>query len=156
MKTADKDPAYVARFKTAFQEDLLSCQQTISTRCRIATVLDLCFKTDRERVWITLERLLHEQFPPRQTYEDEPPKKKDLLQMGSDSEDEDLLLPNRIMYLYRAEPIISIQDCPLEWWSAQSGAHDMLALLACKYLAIPATTVPCEKRTALLYFTIEY
>jgi len=38
-----------------------------------------------------------------------------------------------------------MKDCPMQWWAAHSGAYDKLALLACKYLATPASTVPCER-----------
>lgn len=65
--------------------------------------------------------------------------------MGSDSESDEELLPDRLMHFYRAESAIIMEDCPLEWWSAHWRAHDKLALLACKYLATPATTVPCER-----------
>ncbi|XP_051810923.1 zinc finger BED domain-containing protein 4-like [Acanthochromis polyacanthus] len=154
METSGDDPAYVSKFKTAFQEDLTSRQERFVDNewLKIATALDPRFKdlkclpkSDRERVWTTLGQLLHEQSPPRQSFEDKPPKKKGLLQMGSDSESDEELLPDRLMHLYRAEPTISIENCPLEWWSAHWRAHEKLALLACKYLTTLATTVPCER-----------
>ena len=79
--------------------------------------------------------------------EDGPPKKKMslLLQMCSDSDSDEEVQPGRDIHRYRAEPCISMEDCPLQWWSAHSGAHDKLALLARKYLATPASTVPCER-----------
>uniref|UniRef100_A0A452H594 HAT C-terminal dimerisation domain-containing protein n=1 Tax=Gopherus agassizii TaxID=38772 RepID=A0A452H594_9SAUR len=43
-----------------------------------------------------------------------------------------------------AEPIISMDICPLEWWLKPEGTCKSLARLACKYLVMPATTVPCE------------
>lgn len=90
METSDDDPAYVARFKTAFQEDLTSHQENFMNNewLKIATALDPFFKdlkylpkSDRGGVWTTLGGLLHEQSPPQQTCEDEPPKKMSLLQM---------------------------------------------------------------------------
>ncbi|KAK0140307.1 Zinc finger BED domain-containing protein 1 [Merluccius polli] len=78
--------------------------------------------------------------------QDGPPRKKThLLQMGSDSESDEEVQPDRDIHRYRAEPSISMEDCPMQWWAAHSGAHDKLALLARKYLGTPASTVPCER-----------
>lgn len=157
MEVSDEDPAYVVRFKTAFKEDLASRQEkTNNAWLKLATALDPRFKdlkslpkSEREEVWTTLGGMLLEQSPRRspQTSEDGPPKKKMslLLQMGSDSDSDEEVQPGRDIYRYRAEPSISMEDCPLQWWSAHSGAHDKLALLARKYLATPASTVPCER-----------
>ncbi|TRY64888.1 hypothetical protein DNTS_024589 [Danionella cerebrum] len=117
------------RFKTKFKEDLASRQEQLN-RLQIATVLDPRFKdlkclpkTDREK-----------------THDDGPPRKKSLLQMGSDSESEGEEVQPAI-HRYRAEPTIKLEDWPLRWWASHSGAHEKLALLAHKYLATPATTV---------------
>ncbi|XP_034143868.1 zinc finger BED domain-containing protein 4-like [Esox lucius] len=154
MEACDEDPAYVVRFKTKFKEDLASRQEQLNNAwLQIATVLDPCFKdlkclpkTDREEVWTTLEGMLQQESPRRssQTHDDGPPRKKiSLLQMGSDSESEDEEVQPAIQR-YRAEPTIKLEDCPLRWWASHSGAHEKLASLAHKYLATPATTVPCE------------
>ncbi|XDV38559.1 hypothetical protein PO909_007933 [Leuciscus waleckii] len=136
MEACDEDPAYVVRFKTKFKEDLASRQEQLNNAwLQIATVLDPRFKdlkclpkTDRE-----------------ETHDDGPPRKKiSLLQMGSDSESEDEEVQPAIQR-YRAEPTIKLEDCPLRWWASHSGAHEKLASLAHKYLATPATTVPCER-----------
>ncbi|EMP27153.1 hypothetical protein UY3_15752 [Chelonia mydas] len=42
---------------------------------------------------------------------------------------------------YRAEPVISMDACPLEWWLKHEGTYESLACLACKYFAMPAITV---------------
>ena len=42
------------------------------------------------------------------------------------------------------EPITPSED-PLEWWASHSGTLPKLSSLARKYLAIPATSVPCER-----------
>ncbi|KAL3048837.1 hypothetical protein OYC64_008341 [Pagothenia borchgrevinki] len=155
MEVSDEDPAYVVRFKAKFQEDLASRQEhTNNAWLKIATALDPRFKdlkslpkTDREAVWTTLGGMLRS--PPRRSphTEDGPPKKKMniLLQMGSDSESEEEVQPDRAIHRYRAEPTTSMEDCPLQWWSSHAGAHDKLAPLARKYLATPASTVPCER-----------
>jgi hypothetical protein len=155
MEACDEDPAYVVRFKTKFTEDLASRQEQLNNAwLQIATVLDPRFKdlkclpkTDREEVWNTLEGMLQQESPRKssQTHDDGPPRKKiSLLQMGSDSESEDEEVQPAIQR-YRAEPTIQLEDCPLRWWASHSGAHEKLASLAHKYLATPATTVPCER-----------
>ena len=158
MEVTEDDPAYVVKFKTAFKTDLASRQENTNNEwLKIATALDPRFKdlkslpkSDRPEVWTTLERLLQEQSPRArsapQAAEDGPPKKKmSLLVMGSDSEsDEEVQQPHRGLHRYRAEPSIGMEDCPLEWWSSHSGAHEQLASLARKYLATPASTVLCE------------
>ncbi|KAJ4928187.1 hypothetical protein JOQ06_015981, partial [Pogonophryne albipinna] len=152
---SDEDPAYVVRFKAKFKEDLASRQEhTNNAWLKIATALDPRFKdlkslpkTDREAVWTTLGGMLRS--PPRRSAHTEggPPKKKIniLLQMGTDSESEEEVQPDRAIHRYRAEPTTSMEDCPLQWWSSHAGAHDKLAPLARKYLATPASTVPCER-----------
>ena len=159
MEVTEDDPAYVVKFKTAFKTDLASRQENTNNEwLKIATALDPRFKdlkslpkSDRPEVWTTLERLLQEQSPRArsapQAAEDGPPKKKmSLLVMGSDSEsDEEVQQPHRGLHRYRAEPSIGMEDCPLEWWSSHSGAHEQLASLARKYLATPSSTVPCER-----------
>ncbi|XP_023805591.1 zinc finger BED domain-containing protein 4-like [Oryzias latipes] len=155
MEACDENPAYVVRFKTKFKEDLASRQEQLNNAwLQIATVLDPRFKdlkclpkTDREAVWTTLEGMLQQESPRKssQTHDDGPPRKKiSLLQMGSDSEsEEDEVQP--AIQRYRAEPTIKLEECPLRWWASHSGAHEKLATLAHKYLATPATTVPCER-----------
>lgn len=67
-----------------------------------------------------------------------------LLQMGTDSESDEEVQPDTHIHWYRAEPSISMEDCPLMWWAAHLGAHEKLTLLARKYLATHAPKVPCE------------
>ncbi|KAI7790272.1 putative zinc finger BED domain-containing protein 1-like [Triplophysa rosa] len=144
------------RFKTIFMEDLASRQEnTNNAWLKLATALDPRFKdlkslpkSEREEVWTSLGGILYEQSPRRSllTSQDGPPRKKtQLLQMGSDSESDEEVQPDRDIHRYRAEPSISMEDCPMQWWAAHSGAHDKLALLAHKYLATRASTVPCER-----------
>jgi len=47
--------------------------------------------------------------------------------------------------LYKAEPEMPKESCPLDWWNVYAGAHPLLANLAIRYLVTPATTVPCER-----------
>ncbi|XP_035993655.1 zinc finger BED domain-containing protein 1-like [Fundulus heteroclitus] len=156
MKVSEEDPAYVASFKTSFMEDLASRQENSNNAwLKLATALDPRFKdlkslpkSEREEVWTSLGGMLHEHSPRRSllTSQDGPPKKKiHLLQMGSDSESDEEAQPDRDIHRYRAEPSINMEDCPMQWWAAHSGAHDKLARLARKYLATPASTVPCER-----------
>ncbi|KAI4807792.1 hypothetical protein KUCAC02_027577 [Chaenocephalus aceratus] len=155
MEVSDEDPAYVVRFKAKFKEDLASRQEhTNNAWLKIVTALDPRFKdlkslpkTDREAVWTTLGGMLRSPTRRSAHTEDGPPKKKMniLLQMGSDSESEEEVQPDRAIHRYRAEPTTSMEDCHLQWWSSHAGAHDKLAPLAHKYLATPASTVPCER-----------
>ncbi|KAL7871039.1 hypothetical protein SRHO_G00085360 [Serrasalmus rhombeus] len=50
---------------------------------------------------------------------------------------------------YKAEPSICMEACPLQWWSTHARAHQELFVLARKYLASPATSVPCERLFSL-------
>uniref|UniRef100_A0A8C4DLB3 Zinc finger BED domain-containing protein 1 n=1 Tax=Dicentrarchus labrax TaxID=13489 RepID=A0A8C4DLB3_DICLA len=146
MKVSEEDPAYVVRFKTIFMEDLASRQEnTNNVWLKLATEPDRRFKdlkslpkSEREEVWTSLGGMLYEQSPRRSllTSQDGPPRKKThLLQMGSDSESDEEVQPDRDIHRYRAQPSIT----------AHSGAHDRLALLARKYLATLASTVPCKR-----------
>lgn len=155
MEVTDEDPAYVVRFKEKFKEDLASRQaHTNYAWLQIATALDPRFKdlrsvpkTDREAVWTTLAGMLHEDSPRgSHTAEEGPAKKRlSLLQMDSDSESEEEVQQDRAIQRYRAEPCTALEDCPLQWWAAHAEAHSQLARLARRYLATPASTVPCER-----------
>ena len=50
---------------------------------------------------------------------------------------------------YRAEPEIDKASCPLEWWRKCAASHGLIAKLAFKHLASPASTVPCERLFSL-------
>lgn len=106
MEVSDEDPAYVVRSKTTFKEDLASRQENTNNEwLKLATALDPHFKdlkslpkSEREEVWTTLRGMLHEQSPRRslETSQDGPSRKKmSLLQMGSDSESDEEVQPDR-------------------------------------------------------------
>ncbi len=158
MEVSDEDPAYMVKFKTAFSKYLSQRQATLNHEwLKLATVFDPRFKDlkclpkgEREGVWTSLEALLQTESKsatPEPT--EEPAKKKRLLLCASDSDSDDDVGPNRALSLYRAEPTISETDCPLQWWSTLAGAHPQLSVLASKYLASPATSVPCERLFSL-------
>jgi len=46
---------------------------------------------------------------------------------------------------YLEESPASINSDPLEWWATVGSRYPKLKTLACKYLAIPATSVPSER-----------
>jgi len=54
-----------------------------------------------------------------------------------------------IIARYKAETSVSIYACPLQWWSAHKGGHTKMAHIAQRYLATPASTVPCERLFSL-------
>ena len=161
MEVSDVDPAYIVRFKAAFTEDLTKRKaNTNLSWLKVATALDPRFKdlrclprAEREEVWHKISEMLKDREPASQPsgeeMEDEPPKKKmTLLLMGSESESDDEALSTD-KTLDRAEPSVSTETCPLQWWSAHTGAHGKLAHIAQKYLATPASTVPCERLFSL-------
>lgn len=108
------------------------------------------------QVWTSLENMLQAAKTRRaatlqpSTEDDEPAlkKRRSRVLLGSDSDSEDEMECGELQR-YRAEPTISIDDCPLQWWSAHSGAYEKLSVLARKYLASPATSVPCERLFSL-------
>uniref|UniRef100_A0A3B3Q6P6 HAT C-terminal dimerisation domain-containing protein n=1 Tax=Paramormyrops kingsleyae TaxID=1676925 RepID=A0A3B3Q6P6_9TELE len=161
MRVSDEDPAYVARFKTAFSKDLAEHQADMNGEwLKLASGLDPRFKDlkclsrgEREQVWSSLEKILEEgglsANTPQPCEKHEPAKKKRILLLGSDSDSEEENHHSNALHHYRAEPSIAMDQCPLEWWSAHAGAHVTLSSLARKYLATPATTVPCERLFSL-------
>ncbi|KAJ8342953.1 hypothetical protein SKAU_G00328810 [Synaphobranchus kaupii] len=124
---------------------------------QVATALDPRFKdlkcmprAEREEVWRVLCEVLKNREPPRAEVEPEPPKKKmALLLMATNSESDDEAQSNKPLDRYRAEPSIDTEQCPLQWWSTHTGAHGGLAPIAQRYLATPASTVPCERLFSL-------
>ncbi len=96
--------------------------------------------------------LLREQRPAQQEQPaaSEPPKKRLalLLALESSSDEEEDYLESYVER-YKTEPTIDTEDCPQQWWSNHEGAHSMMARLARKYLATPATSVPCERLFSL-------
>ncbi|XP_075884650.1 E3 SUMO-protein ligase ZBED1-like [Nelusetta ayraudi] len=166
MDITDDDPAYVVKFKNAFQKELAARQPDVNkkTWLKLATALDPRFKDlkclpreKREQVWTSLENMLQAAEPRRadtlqlSTEEDEPAQKKrrSALILGSDSDSEEDGNEYGELQRYRAEPSISIDDCPLQWWYDHSGTYEKLSALARKYLASPATSVPCERLFSL-------
>ena len=80
----------------------------------------------------------------------EPPKKRSslLVASSSESDEEDDSVENCVSR-YKAEPTIGDDACPLQWWKQHAGSHSRLARIAKKYLATPATSVPCERLFSL-------
>ncbi|XP_061738828.1 uncharacterized protein LOC133540252 [Nerophis ophidion] len=158
MESSDDDPTYVTKFKPTFREDLETRKGNANIAyLKIATALDPRFKAlkcipraERSEVWASITNLLKEDMvtaeKPMQEKTSEPPKKKLTLLAASsesDSEHEEDSIENSV-HRYRVEPAINSDFCPLEWWSNHAGSHSRLAPYAQKYLATPATSVPCE------------
>ncbi len=106
-------------------------------------------------MWASVTNFIKEQLvvaeKPVEEKTSEPPKKKLTLLAASsesDSEQEEDSIENSVRR-YRAEPTISSESCPLEWWSKHAGSHSRLDSYAQKYLATPATSVPCERLFSL-------
>lgn len=45
--------------------------------------------------------------------------------------------------MYLAEPLIALSDCPLKFY--YNNKYKNISKIALKYLAVPATSVPCER-----------
>ena len=103
------------------------------------------------KVWTWIEEMLRGSEAGRaapQPTEDEPAAKKSLLLLCSSDSDSDMEEQGPLAR-YKAEPCIAMRECPLEWWAAHAGAYGQLSSLARKYLASPATSVPCERLFSL-------
>ncbi|XP_062854826.1 E3 SUMO-protein ligase ZBED1-like [Trichomycterus rosablanca] len=161
MESSEDDPPYIGKFKQTFTLDMEKRKEkTNSTWLKISTALDPRFKDlkclhrfERAEVWALIAGIMKEEMlaqEPVQTVTFEPPQKKAALLVASESEsDEEENYIEKCLERYRAEPVISMEDCPLEWWSKHAGSHPKLACLARKYLATPATSVPCERLFSL-------
>ncbi|KAK0142439.1 Zinc finger BED domain-containing protein 1 [Merluccius polli] len=159
MNPTDEDPGYMIKFKATFSKDLDTRMATINNRwLKVATALDPRFKdlksihkNERNEVWTWIEEMLRgsEAGPAApQPTEDEPAAKKSLLLLCSSDSDSDKEELGPLAH-YKAEPCIGMHECPLEWWAAHAGAYGQLSSLARKYLATPATSVPCERLFSL-------
>ncbi|XP_041830824.1 E3 SUMO-protein ligase ZBED1-like isoform X2 [Melanotaenia boesemani] len=157
MEPTDEDQGYMMKFKTTFLKDLDTRKANINNRwLKMATALDPRFKDlksipkdERDEVWTWLGEMLAEAGPaPAQPTEDEPAAKKSLLLLCSSDSDSDKEEP-RLLARYKAEPCIGMRECPLEWWAAHTSAYGQLSSIARKYLATPATSVPCERLFSL-------
>ncbi|EMP41286.1 hypothetical protein UY3_01522 [Chelonia mydas] len=94
---------------------------------------------------------LKEQQSDAQTTEPEPPKKKiPLLVIVSHSDDESKHASVcTALDRYRAEPIISMDTSPLEWWLKHEGPFESLTHLVRKYLAIFSGDIVNNKQAEL-------
>ncbi|KAK0131514.1 Glycerol-3-phosphate acyltransferase 1, mitochondrial [Merluccius polli] len=160
MEVSEDDPAYMVKFKETFTAGLEQRKdKTNMTWLRIATALDPRFtdlkclsKPDRAEVWRLITALLRKERSAQQEQPaaSGPPKKRLallLVPVYSSDEEEDCF--ESCVERYKAEPTIDTEDCPQQWWSNHEGAHSMMARLARKYLATPATSVPCERLFSL-------
>ena len=144
MESSDDDPAYVTKFKSTFRNEMETLKGNADIAyLKIATALDPRFKdlkciprAERSEVCASVTNLVKEQRviaeKPREE-KNSPKKKLTLLAVSSesDSEQEEDSIENSVRG-YRAEPAISSDSCPLEWWSKHAGSHSRLAPYAQK------------------------
>lgn len=159
MEVSEDDQAYMVKFKETLTADLEQRKDKANmTWLRIATALDPRFKDlkclnkpDRAEVWRLITALLRKEKPvqQKQPVASGPPKKRLALLLASDSSSDEKDCCESCVQRYKAEATIDIEDCPQQWWSNHEGAHSMVACLARKYLATPATSVPCERMFSL-------
>ncbi|XP_074988858.1 serine/threonine-protein phosphatase CPPED1 isoform X2 [Caretta caretta] len=127
----DDDPAHIVGFTNTGTAALTKHEEGTNVRfLKIATALNpriknlKCLpKSEWDKVWSMLSEVLKEQHFAAETTEPEPPKKKiNLLLVASDSNDENEHASVRsALDHYRAEPVISRNACPLEWWLKHEG-----------------------------------
>uniref|UniRef100_A0A8C3ISR3 TBC1 domain family member 12 n=1 Tax=Chrysemys picta bellii TaxID=8478 RepID=A0A8C3ISR3_CHRPI len=147
---SDDNSAHV-HFKNTFAANFTKHKEGTSVRfLKITTALNPRFKnlkclpkSDRDEVWSMLSGVLKEQHLIAEITEPEPPKKKiNLLVVASDSDDEnEYASVSCALDCYRAEPVIGMDACFLEWWLKHEGTNESLAHLTHKYLVTPVTTV---------------
>lgn len=106
-------------------------------------------KAERSEVWASVTKLLKDEMAAAEkpVEESEPPKKRYTLltdSCESDSEPADDSIETSV-HRYRAEPTMSSDSCPLEWWSKHAHSHRMPGPHARKYFGTPSTSVPCEQ-----------
>nr|XP_054591163.1 E3 SUMO-protein ligase ZBED1-like [Nothobranchius furzeri] len=161
LEVFEEDPAYMVNFKETLKTEIEKRKDKANiTWLKVATALDPRFKDlkclskpERVEVWRLITALLRERQAPAQPEDSatsEPPKKKTVLmlsQYSSSDEEEDCI--ERSLDRYKAEPTIDTEDCPQKWWSRHEGAHSVMASLAQKYLATPATSIRCERLFSL-------
>ncbi|KAL7869510.1 hypothetical protein AOLI_G00134980 [Acnodon oligacanthus] len=143
---------YIVKFKQTYTLVMEKRKgKTNSTWLKISTALVPRFKnlkcldrSERAEVWALIAGFMRVEMlaqEPVETVTSEPPQKKAALLVASESEsDEEEDCIEKCLERCRAEPVISMEDCPLEWWSKHAGSHPKLACLARKCLATPATS----------------
>lgn len=157
MEVSEDDPAYMVRFKETFTTDMDKRKEKFNTTWLIvATSLDPRFKdlkclskADRSKAWNSICALLQERGLPEHDKPEPPKKRSCLMSMPESSSDEEEDYAEKCVERYKAEPSIGIEECPLQWWSKHEGAHSEMAYLAQRYLATPATSIPCERLFSL-------
>lgn len=163
MAAGDGDTSYVQEFKKVFYSQLTSNIDGIINceNLQFATALDIRYKRllsmdkdKRANVWARLKvvtrKLIDADSGSRAPVAKKP--KTSLLSLAGDEHqslteediESDICMSEFDMYTFL--PQINDDDqCPLQWWSQNESTYPVLSKLARKYLAIPATSVPCEQ-----------
>ncbi|KAL4008846.1 hypothetical protein ACER0C_002698 [Sarotherodon galilaeus] len=130
------DPAYMVKFKETLKAEMESARKKL-TSCDSGL-------QQHSILGVALDRCIAEQPA---TYE--PSKKRSALMLASESSSDEEDCIEKCVERSRPEPTTDIEDCPQKWWSKHEGAHSEMAYLARKYLAAPATSIPCERLFSL-------
>lgn len=163
-RISEDDPTYVTRFKTALRDDLklrrLNVQNCMLVK--VATALDPRTKSleciprsERAAVWTFINNLFLFEISQMPSCSDVGPTAKKFKFDHSDDDDDDCEsekeeenhengeLHNELR-IYRTQPEQPDNCDPLHWWKTVK-LHPALKVLSRKYLACPATSVPCER-----------
>ena len=170
LKTFEPDedePLFIAKFKRELAADLKTrCESNLDVNLLgKASFFDkrfaqLKFLTENQK-----EELLAEVLAELSTLEEEvnlvqveinqnPPKKRRLLEGGLSDEDEETEGAKGEMDCYKAERKLKSDRCPFEWWRERKEDYPLMSRLARKYLAVEATSTPAERVISALGFVL--
>lgn len=165
MTIHDGDNAYIQEFKQVFVSQLNSyvLDASQNQHLQLATALDIRYKRllslPKERrpgVWSTLNAITKKLVESTANPVDAPTPKRprtSLLSLASDDgevikvedvAESEMYLSEFEMYKHLPQ-INDDEQCPLHWWSQNAATYPILSQLARQYLAIPATSIPCEQ-----------
>ena len=161
MRASDDDPAYVARFKLSFHDDLVERRAALTETMflKTASALDPRFKKlkcvphdECELVWSHVLGLMEQELGRADDPQDDAaaaaPKRSRYHCDNDDEDDHDgATRPTamQMLQLYRCQPRASDDTDPLAWWKDNVNAFGPMSQLALRFLCCLGTRVPSER-----------